>query len=92
MKQRNHILKMMVVTLVFLSTGCCTTNHVTRKASKHYEVDKEGQAIEVDGNPAYYLLVPLTIPCDIIIAPGVVIYWLHTLHSMGNWGDGSGSN
>ena len=82
---------MLAATLSFLSAGCYTTERVTTKAAKHYEADKEGKTVEVDGNPAYYLLVPLTIPCDIVIAPGVAIYWLHTMHSMGNWGDGSGS-
>ena len=80
----------LVMALAVLGTGCYTTNHVTMKASSHYEYGTDGKGGLVDGNPAYYLLVPLTIPYDLIMAPARGIIYLNMMS--GDWGDGSGSH
>jgi hypothetical protein len=54
------------------------------KASKHYEADKQGKPIEVKGNPAYDLLVPLTIPFDIIAAPVRGVIWIKEAQHQGD--------
>ena len=74
---------------VFGCSGCATTEHVMSKTSKHYETDKQGNQAMVDGNPAYILLVPLTIPYDIVAAPVRGIIWVKAMKGAG---DGSGSH
>ncbi len=79
---------MLLTILALLCAGCYTTNHVTMKASKHYEYNKDGSGGQVDGNSAYFLLIPLTIPYDMIMAPIRGIAWIKLAQ---NQGDGSGS-
>ena len=54
-----------------LFTSGCATNHVVEwKAKSHVEWDKATeQNIEVAGKPAYYALLPLTVPFDVVTSP-----------------------
>jgi len=62
--------------LVFTS-GCATNYVVAWKAKPHREFDKtKGHDVEVAGRPAYYALLPLTIPFDIVTSPVQFCYLL----------------
>jgi len=56
------------------------------KASKHYEADDQGKPVEVPGNPAYDLLVPLTVPYDILAAPVRGLIWVSHAQHQGDGG------
>ena len=64
---------------LLLTSGCATNHIVEWKAKSHVEWDKaNGQNMEVAGKPAYYALLPLTVPFDVVTAPiqlGVLLAW-----------------
>ena len=56
--------------LATLNAGCVTDYLVEWKAKPHVEWDKsKNQEITMPGQPAYYALVPLALPVDIVAAP-----------------------
>jgi hypothetical protein len=48
--------------------GCATSRAVSAAKGEPY-YNKDGQYIERTAQPAYYLLVPLTIPLDVAFGP-----------------------
>lgn len=50
------------------TSGCISTHVVKQKAQSHLEYDADGRH-EVDGNKAYYALLPLTIVADVVTYP-----------------------
>jgi hypothetical protein len=53
-----------------LTSGCVTNYVVEWKAKPHVEFDKiQQQDIQVAGQPAYYVLLPISIPVDIVSSP-----------------------
>ena len=52
------------------TSGCISAHVVNKKAKPHVEYDeKKKETVEVAGQPAYYALLPLTIPADIVASP-----------------------
>jgi hypothetical protein len=67
MKQSTTLL---VAGLVTLLSGCATNYVVAWKARPHFEFDKQQQQdVHVAGHPAYYALLPLSVPFDIVTSP-----------------------
>jgi C4-dicarboxylate transporter len=64
---------------LLLTSGCATNHVVEWKAKSHVEWDKASeQNVEVAGEPAYYALLPLTVPFDVVTSPiqlGVLLAW-----------------
>lgn len=55
---------------LLLTSGCATQYTVEWKAKPHVEWDEATrQNLDVPGKPAYYALLPLTVPFDIATAP-----------------------
>jgi hypothetical protein len=55
---------------LLLTGGCATHYTVEWKAKPHVEWDETTQQnVDVPGKPAYYALLPLTVPFDIVTAP-----------------------
>lgn len=55
---------------LLLTPGCISTHVVQKKVKPHQEYDpltKENRPVE--GQPAYYALLPLTVVADIVTAP-----------------------
>jgi hypothetical protein len=57
------------VSLAF-TTGCMSTHVVKNKARPHAEY-----GAEVEGQPGYYALLPLTIPADLATYPVQIIFF-----------------
>ncbi len=61
---------LLVAGLSVLVSGCATNYVVAWKAKPHVEYDKQQQHdIQVAGQPAYYALLPLSVPFDIATSP-----------------------
>ena len=67
---------------LLLTSGCATNHVVEWKAKSHVEWDKASeQNVEVAGEPAYYALLPLTVPFDVLLVLdelvqlGVLLAW-----------------
>jgi hypothetical protein len=55
---------------LLLTPGCISTHIVQNKAKPHQEYDPLEKANRpVEGRPAYYALLPLTVVADIVTAP-----------------------
>jgi hypothetical protein len=60
-------------------SGCISTHLVKHKAQPHSEYDpREQQHREVEGEPGYYALLPLTIAGDVATSPFQIVYFLFT--------------
>jgi hypothetical protein len=59
------------LTLCLLTTSGCISAHVVNNMAKaHVEYDdKKKESVDVAAQPAYYALLPLTIPADIVASP-----------------------
>jgi hypothetical protein len=65
-----------------LTCGCISTHLVKEKVQRHPEYSLEEQELkDVDGQPGYYALLPLTIVGDIATSPAQVLYLLWTTDS-----------
>ena len=67
---------------LLFTSGCISTRLVRDKAQTHvkYSVEQEDLQ-EVDGQPGYYALLPLTIVADVATSPFQLAYFLITDHS-----------
>ena len=63
-----QVVTLMVICLMLFTCGCISTHVVKQKAQLHVECDVEGRR-EVDGQKAYYALLPLTIVADVVTYP-----------------------
>ena len=55
---------------LLITSGCATNYVVEWKAKPHVEWDQASeQNLEVAGKPAYYALLPLTVPFDVVTSP-----------------------
>ena len=53
-----------------LANGCASYHVVEQKAKSHVEWEEANKRnVEVAGRPAYYALLPLTIPFDVVTSP-----------------------
>ncbi len=69
---------MLTVGLLAVS-GCMSTHLVQDKVQKHVEYsESDGQTREVEGEPGYYALLPLTIVGDVATSPFQLFYVLFT--------------
>ena len=68
----------LLLTLGLLTTsGCISTYMVKKKAQPHLEYDVEEQRDrQLEGQPGYYALLPLTIVGDVATAPFQIAYFL----------------
>jgi len=78
-----------LLALILLNTnGCVSTYIVKTKARQHLKVDPaDNRAKPVDGDPAYYALLPLTIIADVATAPFQILYFSDS-HPNHMWIDG----
>ncbi len=68
-----------------VTSGCISTHVVKEHAQAHQEYDfAEQQLKEVEGEPKYYALLPLTLAGDAATSPIQLIYYLATDES--HWG------
>ena len=59
-----------LVLVLFVGSGCITGHVVNNKAKPHWEYDKEKEeSVQVEGQSAYYALLPLTVVADIATSP-----------------------
>ena len=59
------------------TNGCISTHLVENKAKPHWEYDAETlENRQVDGQPGYYALLPLTIVGDIATSPFQLVFLL----------------
>jgi hypothetical protein len=73
-------LSVLLASVLLATSGCMSANLVTGKAMKHYEIDPETQQDkQVQGRPAYYALLPLTVAGDIATSPFQLLYLCYTL-------------
>lgn len=72
---------LVLLALVLLATsGCISANLVTGKAMTHHETDPEThEDKQVEGQPGYYALLPLTVVGDIATSPFQLLYLCYTL-------------
>jgi hypothetical protein len=79
MKRTRELPLLWLCACLFLATGCATNYVVQWKAKPHVEWDKpNNQNMEVAGKPAYYALLPLTVPFDVVTSPvqlGILLAW-----------------
>jgi hypothetical protein len=70
---------------LLVTSGCISTHLIKDKAQSHmdYSVEDE-QIIEVEPEPGYYALLPLTIAGDVVTSPFQLVYFLCTDKS--HWG------
>jgi hypothetical protein len=70
---------LLVAGLLVLASGCASNYVVEWKAKPHVEFDQnERQNTQVAGHPAYYALLPLSVPVDIATSPiqlGILLAW-----------------
>ena len=65
-----------LVLLLFVTNGCISTYVVKTKARPHLKFDPaEKKAKPVEGEPAYYALLPVTIAADVVTAPFQLFYF-----------------
>ena len=57
-----------IACIMVSTSGCISTHVVKRKAQTHWVYDEEGRR-EVEGQKAYYALLPLTIVADVVTYP-----------------------
>ncbi len=79
---------LLLSTGLLATSGCMSTHLVRDKAQPHVEYAQTDQQIrEVEGQPRYYALLPLTIAGDIATSPFQAVYFLLTDRS--HWGSGN---
>lgn len=67
---------------LFATSGCISNYVVKNKARSHLEYSaQEHENREVEGQPGYYALLPLTITGDVATSPFQIIYFLFTDNS-----------
>jgi hypothetical protein len=69
-------LSLMIVALQATS-GCISRHLVKNKAQPHLEYSMDERR-EVDGQPGYYALLPLTVVGDVATSPFQIVYFLFT--------------
>ena len=61
---------LLVAGLLGLVNGCATNYVVAGKAKPHVTYDKQKQHYsQIAGQPAYYALLPISVPFDILTSP-----------------------
>src|SRR5438105_1273054 len=77
--EMKHLAELLLAGYMVFTSGCATNYVVEWKAKPHRKFDKQTEHdVEVAGHPAYYVLLPVTIPLDIVTAPvqlGVLLAW-----------------
>ena len=79
-----RFITLFVAGLLGLVSGCATNYVVEWKAKPHVEFD---QNVVVAGHPAYYALLPLSVPFDIATSPiqlCIILAWPAAKISMNN--------
>ena len=60
---------------MFLTTGCATHTITEFRIKRHHADDERTNvSVQVPGNPAYYALLPLSIPFDLATGPFQLAY------------------
>jgi hypothetical protein len=79
----NHNMKALTVLLLagsLLMTGCISATMVNHKAKPFHEWDKErNEMVDTPGQPAYYALLPVTVPLDIVLSPFMLPIYIQYL-------------
>ena len=71
----NRLIPFLLVAGLLTTSGCISTYVVEKKVKSHWECDpEEKRARQVEGQPGYYALLPLTIIADFATAPFQVIF------------------
>jgi len=89
MDKLQKVLLVAFVGLILLTTSGCISAYVVKsRARPHLKYDSaDGRAKPVDGEPAYYALLPLTIIGDVATAPFQILYFSDS-HGNHMWVDG----
>ena len=59
------------------TNGCISTHVVQNHAKPHLEYDAgDQQARQVEGQPGFYALLPITIAGDVVTSPFQLLYWM----------------
>jgi len=74
----------LIILCLLATSGCCTTELINNHAKPHdvevSDATKEhpanGHLEHVDGQPAYYALVPFTVVADIVTSPFQLFLYL----------------
>ena len=70
---------LLLVLLLLANSGCISSHLVKHKAQSHSEYDPQDQQyMEVEGEPGYYALLPLTVAGDVATSPFQIVYFLFT--------------
>jgi len=70
---------LVTVGLLAAASGCISTHCVREKAMAHETYDVEtGEDKPVQGQPGYYLLLPLTVAADLATSPLQIGFYLYT--------------
>jgi hypothetical protein len=72
---------LLIVSLIGTSScmTCCT---IDRAKTKTYHTENNGKLVE-ESHPAYYLLLPFTVPGDVVTSPFQAVWGLVGLAFMG---------
>ncbi len=85
MRQMKRVVLLLLGIALLATSGCISSHLVRDKAQAHVEYSlAAGQAREVEGQPGYYALLPLSIAGDIVTSPFQAVYFLATDRS--HWG------
>jgi uncharacterized protein YceK len=75
MKGISQIMASVVVVALFVSSnGCMTMATADHAKAKTHEDDKGNVVVDKKSQPAYYALMPLTVPADIVTLPFQAVY------------------
>ena len=77
-----HLSSLFLAACLMLPSGCVTQGLIDNHAKPHEKFDKEKQkTVSVDGQPAYYALLPFTVVADIatspIQIPVIIAIWIN---------------
>jgi hypothetical protein len=75
-------IRLMVIGILFIFLSGCATGKAIHAAKGDSYYDKQGQPVERKPHAAYYMLVPLTVPFDIVFAP---VEYVAALGDPGHW-------
>ncbi len=85
MRQMKCVVSLLLGIALLATSGCISRHLVRDKAQAHVEYSlADGRAREVEGQPGYYALLPLSVAGDIVTSPLQVVYFLATDRS--HWG------
>lgn len=78
----NKLRILLLAACLMLASGCVTQSLIDNHAKPHQTFIKEKQAtVSVDGQPAYYALLPFTVVADIatspIQIPFIIAIWIN---------------